>query len=67
MLFPPPAEIFEDTMKYSGVIAFDVLFNYVALTYTTILQSVGDTKRPAIVNVASLIINIALDPFLVLG
>jgi putative MATE family efflux protein len=62
-----PTEIFEDVMKYSGVIAFDVLFNYIALTYTTILQSVGDTKRPAIVNVASVIINIALDPFLVLG
>ena len=62
-----PTEIFEDVMKYSGVIAFDVFFNYIALTYTTILQSVGDTKRPAIVNVASVAINIALDPFLVLG
>jgi putative MATE family efflux protein len=62
-----PAEIFEDVMKYSGVIAFDVLFNYIALTYTTILQSVGDTKRPAIVNVVSVVINIVLDPFLVLG
>lgn len=62
-----PAEIFDDVMKYSGVIAFDVFFNYIALTYTTILQSVGDTRRPAIVNVVSVAINIALDPFLVLG
>ena len=62
-----PTEIFEDVMKYSGVIAFDVFFNYIALTYTTILQSVGDTKRPAIVNVISVAINAALDPFLVLG
>ncbi|MEM1564211.1 MAG: MATE family efflux transporter [Candidatus Bathyarchaeia archaeon] len=62
-----PAEIFEDVMKYSGVIAFDVFFNYIALTYTTILQSVGDTRRPAIVNVVSVAINIALDPFLILG
>ena len=44
-----------------------MLFNYIALTYTTILQSVGDTKRPAIVNVVSFVINIVLDPFLVLG
>ncbi|MEM3616585.1 MAG: MATE family efflux transporter [Candidatus Bathyarchaeia archaeon] len=62
-----PTEIFEDVMKYSGVIAFDVFFNYIALTYTTILQSVGDTRRPAIVNVVSVAINIALDPFFVLG
>lgn len=62
-----PPEIFEDVMKYSGVIAFDIFFNYIALTYTTLLQSVGDTKRPAIVNVISVGINVLLDPFLVLG
>ncbi|MEM1540871.1 MAG: MATE family efflux transporter [Candidatus Bathyarchaeia archaeon] len=62
-----PSEIFEDVMKYSGIIALDVFFNYLTLTYTTILQSVGDTRRPAIVNVVSVAINIALDPFLVLG
>ncbi len=62
-----PAEIFDDVMKYSGVIAFDVFLNYITLTYTTILQSVGDTRRPAMVNLVSVAINIALDPFLVLG
>jgi len=62
-----PPEIFEDVMKYSGVIAFDIFFNYIALTYTTLLQSVGDTKRPAIVNVTSVGINILLDPLFVLG
>ncbi len=62
-----PPEIFEDVMKYSGVIAFDIFFNYLALMYTTLLQSVGDTRRPAIVNVISVGINVALDPFLVLG
>jgi len=62
-----PTEIFEDVMKYSGVIAFDIFFNYIALTYTTLLQSVGDTKRPAIVNVISVGINILLDPFFILG
>jgi len=62
-----PPEIYEDVMKYSGVIAFDIFFNYIALTYTTLLQSVGDTKRPAIVNVTSVGINILLDPLFVLG
>jgi putative MATE family efflux protein len=62
-----PPEIFEDIMKYSGIIAFDIFFNYLALTYTTLLQSVGDTKRPAIINIIAVGINVALDPFLVLG
>ncbi len=62
-----PLEISEDVMTYSGVIAFDVFFNYLALTYTTLLQSVGDTKRPAIVNVMSVGINALFDPFFVLG
>jgi putative MATE family efflux protein len=62
-----PTEIFEDVMKYSGVIAFDIFFNYIALTYTTLLQSVGDTRRPAIVNVISVGVNILLDPFFILG
>ncbi len=62
-----PNEIFEDVMKYSGVITFDIFLNYIALTYTTLLQSVGDTKRPAIVNVVSVGINVVLDPFLILG
>jgi putative MATE family efflux protein len=62
-----PPEIFEDLMKYSGVIAFDIFFNYISLTYTTLLQSIGDTKRPAIVNGIAVGINALLDPFLVLG
>lgn len=62
-----PAEIFDDVMKYSAVIAFDIFFNYIAITYTTLLQSIGDTKRPAIINVIAVSINVFLDPFLILG
>jgi len=67
MISTPP-EIFEDVMKYSGVIAFDIIFfNYISLTYTTLLQSLGDTRRPAIVNCIAIGVNTILDPFLVLG
>lgn len=66
MISTPP-EIFEEVMKYSGVIAFDIFFNYVALTYTTLLQSLGDTRRPAIINSVAICVNTALDPLLVLG
>ncbi|MGB9854414.1 MAG: MATE family efflux transporter [Candidatus Bathyarchaeales archaeon] len=62
-----PPEIFDDVIKYSDVIAFDIFFNYIALTYTTLLQSVGDTTKPAIVNLVAVGVNVALDPFFVLG
>ena len=66
MISTPP-EIFENVMKYSGVIAFDIFFNYISLTYTTLLQSLGDTRRPAMVNCIAIGVNTILDPFLVLG
>jgi len=66
VIFTPP-EICEAVLTYSGVVAFDVFFNYIAIMYTTLLQSVGDTRRPAIINAVSVIINMIFDPFLVLG
>jgi putative MATE family efflux protein len=62
-----PREIFDDVMAFSAVTAFDVLFMSIAFTFTTLLQSVGDTRRPAIINIVAVAINVALDPFLVLG
>lgn len=62
-----PPEIFEDVMAFSAVTAFDVLFNSIAFTFATLLQSVGDTRRPAMINMVAVATNIVLDPFLVLG
>lgn len=66
-LISTPPEIFAEVMAFSAVTAFDVLFMSVAFTLTTLLQSVGDTRRPAIINTVAVAINIALDPFLILG
>ena len=62
-----PAEIRDEVIAYAGIIAFDVMVSYIVLAYSTILQSVGDTRRPAIVNGLTSLINIVLDPFLILG
>ncbi|MEM2673874.1 MAG: MATE family efflux transporter, partial [Candidatus Bathyarchaeia archaeon] len=62
-----PSVIFMDVMEYSGIIAFDIFLNYISLTFSTLLQSVGDTRRPAIINAVAVSLNILLDPFLVLG
>ncbi len=62
-----PKEIYSDVLAYAGIIAIDMMIAYVVLTYSTILQSIGDTRRPAIVNGLSALMNIVLDPFLILG
>lgn len=67
LVISTPPEIFEDMMKYSAVISFDVFFNCISFTYLTLLQSVGDTRRPALINGIAVGINTILDPLLVLG
>lgn len=63
----PPTEIFDDVMNYSGIITLDLILSGFVITYSTILQSVGDIKTPAIVNGISALINIVLDTLLILG
>lgn len=67
VILSTPEEMLSYVIDYSGVISVDVFFNYIVLTYTTLLQALGDTRRPAFINLVAVAINIALDPFLVLG
>jgi putative MATE family efflux protein len=63
----PPPEIFDDVMSYSGIITLDLILSGFSITYSTILQSVGDTRTPAVVGGISALTNIVLDPLLILG
>jgi len=62
-----PPEIFDDVMSYSGIISVDLMLSGLSVTYSTILQSVGDTRTPAVVGGFSALLNIIWDPFLILG
>jgi len=62
-----PPEIFNDVVTYAGIISFDLLLSYFTLTYSTVFQSIGDTKTPAIVNGIAASLNIVLDPIMILG
>ena len=62
-----PPEIFDDVMSYSGIISIDLMLSGLSTTYSTILQSVGDTRTPAVVGGFSALLNIIWDPFLILG
>lgn len=62
-----PEEIYEWVMDYSAVISLTLLLQYISLSYQTILQAVGDTRRPAVINAVAISINTVLDPLLILG
>ncbi|MBS7640027.1 MAG: MATE family efflux transporter [Candidatus Bathyarchaeia archaeon] len=66
-LLATPPEIFNEVIKYSTIIAFDILFGYTSLIFTALLQSVGETRRPAIINSILVSLNMLFDPFLILG
>ncbi|MGB9827103.1 MAG: MATE family efflux transporter [Thermosphaera sp.] len=62
----PPA-LYEDVLGYSGIIAIDIVFSALTLTYSTILQSIGDTRTPAYVNLFAALSNFILDPPFIVG
>ena len=62
-----PEEIVSWVMDYSAIMSANILLTYIASSYNTVLQAIGDTKRPAIINAFAISINTILDPFLVLG
>lgn len=62
-----PPELYSDVLDYSGIIAFDMVLSAVTLTYSTILQSIGDTRTPALINLAAATANVILDPLFILG
>ncbi|MCS7113399.1 MAG: MATE family efflux transporter [Candidatus Bathyarchaeota archaeon] len=67
VILSTPEEMLGYVIDYSGIISIDIFLNYIVLTYTTLLQALGDTRRPAFINIVAVTVNIILDPFLVLG
>jgi len=62
-----PKEIYEQVIAYAGIVAIVTSFSYVVMAYSTILQGIGDTRRPALVTAFYLLVNIVLDPLLIFG
>lgn len=66
-LLATPPEILGEVIKYSTVIAFDIFLGYTSMIFTVLLQGIGETRKPAIINSAAVGLNMLLDPLLVLG
>lgn len=62
-----PQAIMADAVAYLDIIFAGVAFMFIFFVFTALLRGVGDTKTPMKMIVASTILNIVLDPFLILG
>ncbi len=62
-----PMELYDQVISYAGVTAVVMAISYVVTAYSTILQGIGDTRRPAFVNAIYLLFNIVLDPLFIFG
>ena len=62
-----PPEIYEWSVEYAAIISIGVPFGMMSYAFTTILQAVGDTRTPTILQSVSALMNIFLDPLLIFG
>lgn len=60
-------ELFDPTLAYLSIIFWSVPFTFIFYSYQSALRGVGDTVRPMYLVIASNILNMVLDPFLIFG
>lgn len=66
-LVASPPEILDEVLLYSGVMAADSFLTSMTMSLSTALTSLGETRLPSVINIAAVLINIALDPLFILG
>ena len=54
-------------MDYVSIIFWSVPFTFVFLAYSSVMRGVGETVRPMYVTIGTIILNMVLDPLLILG
>ena len=59
--------LYQPTLDYVSIIFWSVPFTFLFLAYSSVMRGAGDTVRPMYVTVGSILLNIVLDPLLILG
>lgn len=62
-----PPEIYEWSIEYASIISIGIPFGLMSFAFTTILQAVGDTRTPTLLQSISALMNVFLDPILIFG
>ncbi|MEM0026812.1 MAG: MATE family efflux transporter [Ignisphaera sp.] len=66
-LMKVPTEMLQDVLGYTKVIALDIIGFGVSAALSTIVQSFGDVRTPAIVMGIGALLNAVLDPLFIVG
>ncbi|MBT3320425.1 MAG: MATE family efflux transporter [Clostridia bacterium] len=66
-LINTPPEIYDYALEYYSIIMFGMFFAFMFYVLSGILRGVGDVVTPMIAGVASGLLNMVLDPFLIFG
>jgi putative MATE family efflux protein len=66
-LVATPPEIYNDVLSYATFMSVDMVFLSINMALATIVQSLGDTRTPAISQVVGGIANVFLDPIFIMG
>ncbi len=59
--------IYPYALSYTRVIFAGIPFSFTLFAFNFLLRAVGDTKTPVKINIATVILNIVLDPILIFG
>ncbi len=62
-----PPEILELAIGYNRVIFIGMAFMFILISYTSIVQGMGDTINPMKIQLVSVGINVVLDPLMIFG
>lgn len=62
-----PADVYDSALEYIRIIFIGVPFTFVGFAFNIIAGSLGDTRTPTYIGVATSILNIVLDPILIFG
>lgn len=60
-------EVIVNAKDYLVIISFGMIFNFINPIFTAILNGSGNSRLPFLINAVGLIINMVLDPILILG
>ncbi|MFW5738466.1 MAG: MATE family efflux transporter, partial [Spirochaetota bacterium] len=62
-----PAEAYEYTRQYMTIIFAAMPFMFVSFLLRAVLQGIGDSMTPLIVQIVTILLNVVLDPILIFG
>ncbi len=61
------SDIINNAIRYLVIISFGIIFYFINPVFTAIFNGYGESRTPFIINLIGLVVNMILDPILILG